>query len=126
MNIYGIIILITLLFSYILNLITNLMNLRHLKPDGVIVAHVSSQYVDLIPVVMALARHQQLVDILIRNGDDDPPLVAGADWMLLTRSQEFLQQDLIREVGQVTAETDELPLWTDQYNNLFRVLRRVD
>jgi STE24 endopeptidase len=33
MNIYGIIILITLLFSYILNLITNLMNLRHLKPD---------------------------------------------------------------------------------------------
>ena len=33
MNIYGIIILITLLFSYILNLITNLINLRHLKPD---------------------------------------------------------------------------------------------
>ncbi len=33
MNIYGIIILITLLFSYILNLITNLMNLRNLKPD---------------------------------------------------------------------------------------------
>jgi STE24 endopeptidase len=33
MNIYGIIILITLLFSYILDLITNLMNLRHLKPD---------------------------------------------------------------------------------------------
>ncbi len=100
--------------------------LQHLKPDGVIVAHVSSLYVDLIPVVMALARHHQLMDVMIHNTNDDPPLVAGAYWMLLTRNREFLEQDLIREVGQVTAETDELPLWTDQYNNLFRVLRGVD
>jgi SAM-dependent methyltransferase len=100
--------------------------LRHLKPDGVIVAHVSSLYVDLIPVVMALARHYDLLDVIIRNADDNPPLVAGADWMLLTRNWDFLQQDLIREVGQVTAETDKLPLWTDQHNNLFRVLRQVE
>ena len=33
MNIYGIIILTTLLFSYLLNLITNLLNLKYLKPD---------------------------------------------------------------------------------------------
>jgi STE24 endopeptidase len=33
MNIYGIIILTTLLFSYLLNLITDLLNLKYLKPD---------------------------------------------------------------------------------------------
>ncbi len=33
MNIYGIIILTTLIFSYLLDLITNLLNLKYLKPD---------------------------------------------------------------------------------------------
>ncbi len=100
--------------------------LRHLKPDGAIVAHVSSLYVDLVPVVMALARHYQLMDVIIRNDDDNPPLVASADWMLLTRSQRFLDQDLIREVSQTMTKTGQLPLWTDQYNNLFSVLRRAN
>ncbi len=33
MNIYAIIILVTLVFSYVLDLVTNLLNLKHLKPE---------------------------------------------------------------------------------------------
>jgi SAM-dependent methyltransferase len=99
--------------------------LRHLKPDGVIVVHVSSRYVDLIPVVMGLARHFDLTDVVIRSAEENPPSIAPADWMLLTNNQAFLDHPAVNEVGQLTAETRQLPLWTDQYNNLFSVLRRA-
>jgi spermidine synthase len=99
--------------------------LRHVRPGGVIAAHVSSRYVDLIPVVMAQARRFNLPDVVIRTADEAPPSVAGANWMLLTRSVEFLKQEPVHSVAQVTAETDTLPVWTDQYSNLFGVLRRA-
>jgi hypothetical protein len=99
--------------------------LRHLKPEGAIAAHVSSRYVDLIPVVMAQARRFQLADVVIRTAGENPPSAAGADWMLLSRSPEFFDAEVIHEVAQVTAVTSELPLWTDQYSNLFGVLRRA-
>jgi SAM-dependent methyltransferase len=98
--------------------------LRHLKPDGVIAVHVSSRYVDLVPVVMGLARHFGLTDLVIRSGEEKALSIIPADWMLLTTNEQFLSHEAISEVGQLTAETDELPLWTDQYNNLFSVLRR--
>ena len=99
--------------------------LRHLKPDGVIAVHVSSRYVDLIPVVMGLARHFALTDVVIRSGSENPPSIVSADWMLLTSNQRFLDHRAISEVGQLTPKTGELPLWTDQHNNLFSVLRRA-
>jgi SAM-dependent methyltransferase len=99
--------------------------LRHLKPDGVIAVHVSSRYVDLVPVVTGLARHYGLTDVVIRSEEENQLSIAPADWMLLTNNQRFLDHRAISEVGQLTPKTRELPLWTDQHNNLFSVLRRA-
>jgi hypothetical protein len=97
--------------------------LRHLKPDGVIAVHVSSRYVDLVPVVMGIARHYGLTEVLVRCHEEEGLSVSPSDWMLLTRNKQFLQQEPILAVSSITVEQRRLPLWTDQENNLLEILR---
>jgi hypothetical protein len=106
--------------------------LRHLRADGVIAAHISSRYVDLLPVVTALARHFELADAFLPwpNGDyginwaDEMGLsVTPSQWMLLTRHRPLLERSPIREAVRIIPVERPLSLWTDQYNNLLEVLR---
>jgi hypothetical protein len=48
---------------------------------------------------------------------------APYDWMLVTRNQEFLAAKGIRDVAQFPTDFESYPLWTDQYSNLFQILR---
>jgi hypothetical protein len=97
--------------------------LQHVKPAGVIALHISNRYVNLVPVVTQLGRVLALETVLISQTEVDPVLVLPSDWMLLTRNHRFLEQDGIREAAMVPMTATAFPLWTDQYNNLFQVLR---
>jgi len=98
--------------------------LRHLKPTGVLAVHTSNRYVDLLPVVHALASHFGLGAAVIDSDDDDDELVDACVWVLLTKNREFLRSEPVR---QAASPEDEMPppcrLWTDDYSNLFRSLR---
>jgi len=95
---------------------------QHLARDGVIAVHISNKYLYLGPVVRGLAEHFHLETIRISTHDDEEHLVSGADWMLLTRNA-----DLLRKVPPLppTSKRDDfsVPLWTDQYNNMFQILQ---
>jgi hypothetical protein len=106
--------------------------LRHLRGDGVIAAHISSRYVDLVPVVTALARHFELEDAFLPWPDGDHGVnwademglsVTPSQWMLLTRNRQLLERSPIREAVRSIPVQRPLSLWTDQYNNLLEVLR---
>ena len=106
--------------------------LRHLRADGVIAVHISSRYVDLVPVVTALARHFKLVDVFlawpesgagVKWADEMGLSVTPSQWMLLTRNRQLLERSPIREFARIIPLKRPLPLWTDQYNNLLQVLR---
>lgn len=106
--------------------------LRHLAPDGVIAAHISSRYVDLVPVVTALAQHFELeaaflpwpAEICAVDWADTMGLsVTPSQWMLLTYDHQFWERAPIRETAQSLPVSARLPLWTDQSNNLLQVLR---
>lgn len=106
--------------------------LRHLQKDGVIAVHISSQYVDLVPVVMAVAEHYHLKDVFmnwpqgsytVRWADEMGMSVTPSQWMLLARTAELFERSPIREAAQATVVDRPVPMWTDQYNNLFQVLR---
>lgn len=106
--------------------------LRHLNQDGVIAVHISSQYVDLIPVVMNVAEHYRLRDAFvnwpqgsysIRWAEEMGMAVTPSQWMLLARTAELFERSPVREGAQRTVVDRPVPLWTDQYNNLFQVLR---
>lgn len=97
--------------------------LRHLKPGGVIAVHVSNRYLNLVPVVVELARHLGLEEVLISTVDTGGQSVAPADWLLVTRESSVLQTGPIRDAAKIPARFDNAPLWTDKFNSLFEILR---
>jgi hypothetical protein len=97
--------------------------LKRLKPDGILAIHTSNTYLDLNPVVKMLADDAGCDWRLISNSDDDHKLIDAADWMLLTRNQDFLlklDETTLQDSVEVPAN---LRVWTDDYNNLFQILR---
>jgi SAM-dependent methyltransferase len=98
---------------------------RHLKPGGILAVHTSNTYLDLAPVVQLLADDARYPARLISNSDDRRKLIDASDWVLVTRNEDFL-----RDLGATTLQEQitvppHLRLWTDDYNNLFQILRPV-
>jgi len=97
--------------------------LRTLKQDGVLAIHTSNTYLDLNPVVKLLADDVGCESRLISTSDDQRKLIDAADWMLVTRNQDFLlklDETTLQDSIDMPAK---LRVWTDDYNNLFQILR---
>ena len=104
---------------------------KHLKNDGVLAIHISNRYLDLEPVVQRLARELSYKMILIDSLDGDN--IAGEDWaysatwVLLSRSEEFIEKVEANGWARTDLSTQQdLPLWTDDYASIFRILRKPD
>ena len=102
--------------------------LRHLKPDGVIAVHTSNRYLNLVPVVLRVAQHYNLKNVVVHSARTNELAVAPSDWIVLTKNEQFLQkesfsqQDEDERIDQSISVDDTVPLWTDQYNNLFQTI----
>lgn len=96
---------------------------RHLKPGGVLAVHVSNKYLDLEPVVAraaeSLGKRAQRVDDL---GDKDRGTYHSR-WVLVSDRPDFFSNPLIRESTESIKVRPSVRLWTDDYSNLFRVLK---
>jgi SAM-dependent methyltransferase len=97
--------------------------LQRLKPDGVLAIHTSNTYLDLNPVVKLLADDAAVESRLISSNDDNRKLIDAADWVLLTRNQDFLLQLDETALQDSIDVPPGLRIWTDGYNNLFQILR---
>ena len=95
--------------------------LRHLRaPDGVLAVHITNRYLDLRPVVRAAAEHFGLDMLLVES--DGSEYLSEATWVLLARG------NVLRRIPGLadTAETETpatVPLWRDDYSNLFRIVK---
>jgi SAM-dependent methyltransferase len=89
---------------------------HHLKPSGILAIHISNQYLDLAPVVARLA--PGAVEVQTRK--DASRDLAAATWMLITDNTDFLRRAGIARANRPAARGR---IWTDDYNNLFDVLR---
>jgi SAM-dependent methyltransferase len=95
--------------------------LRHLKPQGVIAFHVSNRFLDLKPVLLAIAEKQGLEYAFIHETGEGGGTTS--DWVLLTRYKPFiLRQDIVEKTEPVAPQPD-WRLWTDDYNNLVQVFK---
>jgi spermidine synthase len=103
---------------------------KHLKNDGVLAIHISNRYLDLEPVVQRLARELSYQMILIDSPDGKEvgqDWVYSATWILLSRSEEFIEK--VEANGEIRTDLSglqDLPLWTDDYASIFRILRKPD
>jgi spermidine synthase len=93
--------------------------LAHLAPDGVVALHLSNRYLDLAPVVARLATEAGLVAWQIEDSPSDTRL-SFTNWVLVGRQ---IPAEL-QEVGWPAQAPPGTPRWTDQYNDLWSVLKR--
>ena len=96
--------------------------LRHLKPDGVIAFHVTNRFLRLAPVVKRIADEHGLHAALISDGAENSDL-ASTDWVLVTRNADVLKRP---GIAKHVTDIDEIPglgVWTDDFNNLFQILK---
>lgn len=96
---------------------------RHIKPDGVIAFHVSNRFLDLPPVVRSLADDAGFLAWHVNDDPGEHPSFTRSDWILVTRNKEFLALDKISTAGQEITPQPGLRIWTDQFNNLFQILK---
>lgn len=95
--------------------------LRHMKPGGVIAFHISNRFLDLKPVLLAIAARKGLQFAFLHEPDD-----AGgttSDWVVLTRERAFLGRPAIAEITEPVAPDPGFRSWTDDYSSLLPVLR---
>jgi hypothetical protein len=96
---------------------------RHLKPTGVIAVHVSNRHLDLSPVVFGLHEHFQTRIGLVDNARDEGYGEAASEWILVTKNDEFMDSPAVRDAITPVEPDKKLPLWTDQYSNLFQIMQ---
>jgi SAM-dependent methyltransferase len=96
--------------------------LRHMKPGGVIVFHVTNRYLDLKPVVKLLAEARGLTAKNIAD-DGETRFGSSTDWVLVARHREFFKAaTLVGEATEIEIPA-KLSVWTDDFNNLIQVLK---
>jgi hypothetical protein len=96
--------------------------LRHMKPGGVVAFHVTNRFLHLAPVVKRIADADGLHVALIADDAEHSDL-ARTDWVLVTRDPALLARE---EIAKATSQIDEirgLGVWTDDFNNLFQILK---
>lgn len=106
---------------------------RHLKPDGILAVHISNRYLDLAPIVRALARRAEM-RVESFNYYERPGAAVqdtASEWMLVTNNQDFFGDEQIRKIledqrarNAITQPEDQRIIeWTDQYSNLSDILQ---
>jgi hypothetical protein len=116
---------------------------RHLKADGILAIHISNRYLDLAPVVRAMARRAQMrVETfhyferheMLQVAPQKPPQGilhdTASEWMLVTKNMDFFGDEQIRQILEddqirypdARPEDQRVIEWTDQYSNLSDIL----
>ncbi len=96
--------------------------LKHVKPGGAVVFHVTNRFLKLAPVVKRIADSHGLHAALIID-DAEENNFSKTDWVIVTRDQALIESDAIAKKA---SEFDAIPglrLWTDDFNNLFQILK---
>ena len=108
-----------------------------LEPDGLLVFHISGRYFDLVPMLFRLADDAALHAVDLENPKIKEFVTWSASWVFMSRSEERIAALAQAALERAAARPRRLPpviwpsreriarapLWTDEYSNLFRVLR---
>ena len=108
---------------HLLNLQALEIYFEHLKPDGILAINISNRYLDLVPVVWTLADYFDLTRLLI-NDPGNGTTTLSSDWMLLSADPGVLHiSTILDRAAQMKDYRTDIRLWTDDYSNLFQILK---
>jgi len=95
--------------------------LRHLAPKGILAVHISNKHLNLDPIVHRIGKELGWTAITLENEADEAMNVFTSDWVLLTRSVEFVHDPVVNRAKLEKKRADVL--WTDDYSNLLKILK---
>jgi SAM-dependent methyltransferase len=93
---------------------------RVLAPGGLLAVHVTNRHLRLAPVVAAQARELDMVALVRRDDQAEPP-AAISTWVVLARRSPDLDR-LRTRPGWEPVPVDGTRAWTDDYSSLVQVL----
>jgi hypothetical protein len=89
---------------------------------GAIVVNISNRYVNLEPVLQAIAERFDLQWLRIHNRSNSAEAIYSADFIILTRNQALI--DFLTTFARTPTKKSKPPiLWTDTHSSLFDVLK---
>ena len=101
--------------------------LRHLKPGGVLAFQATNRFINIAPIVASLAAEYGLSAVLISDlpaSEDGPDSwTSSTDQVLVTANRKLLEAEPIRSVAKEIPVPAGFRVWTDDFNNLLRVLK---
>jgi hypothetical protein len=92
-------------------------------PMGIIVVHISNRYIDLEPVVAAIAKKYGYQTWSVHKTEDGGPTDTASDWVLVTKNEEFLNNPRVKLAGEPLKPAKEI-LWTDQFTALYPIMTK--
>ena len=96
---------------------------RLLAPDGILAFHISSQYLDLEPVLAREAQQAGMHAVTVHSGADENRGIFVADWVLLTNNEPFLAQPDMNRAAHPSILRSNVSLWTDDYSSILPILK---
>lgn len=97
--------------------------LKHLQPDGIIAIHISNKYLNLYPVVQKIVDSLDLRMVLVESREVPGSEQFGADWILVSPDKTLFDRPEYRAAASNPAPEPNAPLFTDDYSNLYQILR---
>jgi spermidine synthase len=99
---------------------------QKLAADGVIAFHISNRYLDLRPVIIALANDAKVAGALGERSPDTEErgkLYYGSRWMVLARNKETLAELVKIDGWYALGNWPASRLWTDDYTDVLSAIK---
>jgi len=94
---------------------------QRLRPEGILFFHISNQYLNLLPVITAAAKHLGLYPLTKFSLESEPPEKELTIWMALT-ADDNTAAVMTKALGWREVPGEDFPLWTDRYSSIFSVM----
>ena len=96
---------------------------QHLKPAGVLVVHVTNKYLTLAPVVHQIAGALGKQDRLVEDPGNRATAILPSSWVLVSGQAGVFNQPQMKSADKKVEDRRRRRIWTDDYSNLFQILR---
>jgi hypothetical protein len=94
---------------------------QRLKPDGLLLMHISNRVLNLEPVVRGLAQHLGWTAVHLLSRGNAATGEDGSNWVLLAPDPSFARQSQLAPLASGWSPGEPL-LWTDDFASLWHVL----
>jgi len=97
--------------------------LAHLREGGVLAFNITNGHINMEPVLALAAEHFGMPAVYLAQPDPKEELSAASTWVLFSSQAGLFDSPGFASIKRELRKTPGIRLWTDDYSNLFQVLR---